>query len=256
MKTAPLLLLGLALLLPLHAAEKAPAAPTPPPAIDPAALAPLQRMSDTLAAAKAFTFRSRNLLEVPAVTGQFVTLVSTGEVTVRRPNKISARLAGEAPAFDFFYDGETVAAYAPATSVYSLAKAPATIDEMLSGLQTETGIRFATAPLLRSNPYAALTRDLTSALVVGPTRIDGIACNHLAFRSPGVNWEIWLEANARSLPRRIAVTFTDRPNFPRTLVEFTAWNLHPWISNATFTFTPPAGAREIPFKAVMESTGR
>ncbi len=227
-----------------------------PPSLEPQALASLKRMSATLGEAKAFTCRLKNIFEVPAETGQFLTLFSKGEITLQRPDKLRARLSGEAPPLDFYYDGATVTAFAPGSKVCSVAKAPTTIDAMLSGLQAETGIRLATAPLLFSNPYAVLTRGLISAIVVGPAVVDGVPCEHLAFRSPGVNWELWLEANDRALPRRLAVTFTDRTNFPRTLVEFTSWNLHPWLHAGNFTFRRPAGVNEIPFAGVLKSSDR
>ncbi len=224
--------------------------------IDPKALEWLKRMSSTLQETKAFTCDTESIVEVPAQTGQFLTLFSRAQVALQRPNKLKAKLAGEAPAFDFYYDGATVSAFAPGTKAYSSTKAPGTIDEMLSGLEEETGIRFATAPLFVSNSYAAMTSGLTSGVVVGPTVVHGVTCEHLAFRAPGVNWEIWVEANARALPRRVAVTFTDRTNFPRTIVEFKRWNLRPWLSPGSFVFHPPAGAKEIPFLAVLKSSGR
>jgi hypothetical protein len=102
-----------------------------------------------------------------------------------------------------------------------------------------------------------LTRGLISAVVVGPSTVDGTACDHLAFISPGVNWEIWLESNARSLPRRMAVTFTDRPNFPRSMIEFSGWNLNPWwLGDGSFVFHKPAGVRDIPFTSVLKAADR
>jgi hypothetical protein len=224
--------------------------------VDPQALEPLRRMSDTLSGAKSFSFRSRSIIEVPATTGQFLTLFSHSDVAVQHPDKIRARLRGEAPGFDFYYDGKTVSAFAPATKAYSTTAAPATIDAMLPDLEQETGIRFATAPLFFSNPYSILTKGLKSGIVVGPATIHGVACQHLAFRSPGVNWEIWVETGPQALPRRLAVTFTDRDNFPRTLVEFGDWKLNPWLKAGDFEFKKPADAREIPFEAVWSSTGR
>lgn len=224
--------------------------------MDPKALEQLQRMSTSLSSAKAFTYKSRAVIEVPASTGQFLTLFSDAHVALQRPDKLRALLGGEAPAFDFYYDGKTVSAFAPASKVYSAAKAPATIDAMLPELEDETGIRFVTAPLMFSNPYKVMTRGLSSAVVVGPVTVHGVACTHLAFRSPGVNWELWIESGPQALPRRLAVTFTDRPNFPRTIIEFSRWNLHPWLRAADFVFRAPAGAKEIPFASVWNSTGR
>jgi hypothetical protein len=224
--------------------------------VEPQALEALRRMSATLAAAKAFTYRSVSTAEVPAKTGQFITLFSTVEVALKRPDRLRARLSGEAPHFDFYFDGTTASAFAPAANVYSTVQAPATIDAMLPALEQETGIRIVSAPLLVSDPYAMLTRDLSSGAIVGPTVINGRPCQHLAFRSPGINWEIWVESDQRALPWRVAVTFTDRPNFPRVLIGFLSWNLHPWMKADDFAFRKPAGAREIPFPAVVKSNAR
>lgn len=220
--------------------------------LDQKALATLKRMSATLSSAQAFTYQARTISEVPATNGQFLTLFSHADVALKRPDKLRAHLTGEAPHFDFFYDGTTAAAFAPATNVYSVSKAPPTIDAMLPGLEKETGIRFASAGLLFSDPYKVLTKDLKSALYVGPGVVNGAACDHLAFRSDGVNWEIWVEAGARALPLRLAATYTDRPNFPRVLVEFSRWNLHPGLHPGDFVFHKSSGAREIPFLSVMK----
>jgi len=221
--------------------------------IDPQALAILKRMSNTLAGAKSFVCKTQGVLEVPSMTGQFVTFFTTGEISMKRPNKFAARIGGDAPHFDFYYDGSSVTAYAPGTGVYSTKKAPPTLDAMLPGLKAETGMRFPVAPLLYSNPYAVLTRGVFSGVVIGRSTVNGVACEHLAFRSPGVNWEIWIEAGTRAVPRRLATTFTDRPNFPRMIITFSDWSLDPWMMNdGIFTFHKPTSAREIPFASVMK----
>ena len=90
------------------------------------------------------------------------------------------------PNFDFTYDGSTIAAYAPNNNVYSISKAPDTIDAMLPFLEKASGIRFASADLLFTDPYAVLTKGLSSAVVVGSDVVQGEPCEHLAFRAPGV----------------------------------------------------------------------
>ena len=239
-----------------QAKEASPSPATTLRGVAPQALEILRRMSSALAEAKAFTYRSVSTVEVPAKTGQFITLFSTVEVALKRPDRLRAQLSGEAPRFDFYFDGTTASAFAPGTNVYSTVQAPPTIDAMLPALEDETGVRIVTAPLLVSDPYAMLTRDLSSGVVVGSTVINGRQCEHLAFRSPGINWEIWVDSGQDPLPWRVAVTFTDRPNFPRVLVEFLSWNLHPWLKDDAFTFRKPAGAREIPFLSVVKSNVR
>jgi hypothetical protein len=57
-------------------------------------------MSATLGAAGALTFRTSSTVEVPAKTGQFITLFATSEIALKRPNKLRARVTGEVPNFD------------------------------------------------------------------------------------------------------------------------------------------------------------
>jgi hypothetical protein len=163
------------------------------PGVEPQALELLKQMSQTLSAAKAFTYRARHTVEVPAKTGQFVTLFGASEVALVRPNKLAVQVTGEVPNFEFRYDGATVAAVAPHNHLYSVASAPDTIDAMLPFLEEKTEIHFASADIMFSDPYAALTKDLIGAFVVGPATVNGVACEHLAFRAPGVHWEAWIE---------------------------------------------------------------
>ena len=208
--------------------------------MEPRALDLLKRMSATLSAAKALTYRSRSTVEVPANTGQFVTLFATSDVALQRPNKLRVHVTGEVPNFDFYYNGTTITAFAPQKQVYSVANAPATIDAMLKFIVDKTGIQFPSADVMYSDPYAMLTKELTSAFVVGPATVDGVACEHLAFMGPGVHWEIWIDTGKSALPRRLVVTYTEIQNFPRFLVEFSDWNLQPKLAASRFVFNNPA----------------
>jgi hypothetical protein len=240
----------------LSSAVLAAAEESPNPRLEQKALDELKRMSAALGAARALTVRTSSTVEVPAKTGQFITLFATSEIALERPNKLRARVTGEVPNFDFTYDGSTVAAFAPNNNVYSVSKAPSTIDAMLPFIEKETGIRFASAGLLFSDPYAELTKGLTNAVVVGSDTVQGEPCEHLAFRAPGLNWEIWIESGASALPRRLVITYTNVANFPRSLVEFSHWNLHPWLQESSFDFKKPAGAKEIAFLPELKAKAR
>jgi hypothetical protein len=219
------------------------------PIMEPRALDRLKRMSTTLSAAKALTYRSRSTVEVPANTGQFVTLFATSDVALQRPNKLGVHVTGEVPNFDFYYNGTTITAFAPQKQVYSVANAPATIDAALKFIMDKAGIQFPSADVMYSDPYAMLTKELTSAFVVGPATVDGVACEHLAFIGPGVHWEIWIDSGKSALPRRLVVTYTEVQNFPRFLVEFSDWNLQPKLAASRFVFQKPSNAKQIEFSS-------
>jgi len=254
------LALALLALIPAARAQGEPAAAgtpgdgpkIPPPAVTPIreqkALDLLKRMSETLGAAKAFTYHSRGAIELRARTGQFVTLFGESEVALQRPNKLHVQVTGEVPNFQLYYDGQNVTAYAPKDNVYSTSGAPKTIDETLEFLQRKANIHFPSSDLMVADPYAMLAQNLGSGFIVGPAAVDGSACEHLAFRAPESNWEIWIDSKT-ALPRRLLVTYTTVADFPRLAVEFSNWNLAPTLAPGRFEFATPAGAKQIDFRA-------
>ncbi|HUO04466.1 MAG TPA: DUF2092 domain-containing protein [Candidatus Binataceae bacterium] len=230
-------------------AQPTPSGIAPVPMMEQPALDLLKKMSNTLADSKAFTVRSRSTAEVPAKTGQYVTLFGTSDVILEKPNKLYVHVTGEVPNFDFYYDGKQVTAYAPKNNVYSVIGAPPTIDATLDFVEAKTGIHFPSAYVMSTDPYDTLTKGVTSAFVVGSDTVDGVPCKHLAFRVPGANWEIWIESNENALPRRLAVTYTKVRNFPRALVEYSRWHLLPKVPAGRFVFKKPHDAKQIEFRA-------
>jgi hypothetical protein len=227
-------------------------APAPPPILEQQALDRLKQMSEKLAAAKAFTCRSRSAVEVPSKTGQFLTFFAHSQVALERPNKLRAIVTGDVPNFHFYYDGSNVSAFDPEKNVYALSSAPGTIDKMLPFVMDKAGIHFPTDDLLYSDPYAVMTKGLTHAIVVGPTTVDGVRCQHFAFRAPGINWEIWIDSEKSGLPKRFAATYTEVDNFPRFLVEFSDWNLEPKLGKEEFVFKKPAKAKQVELAGRLE----
>jgi hypothetical protein len=53
-----------------------------------------------------------------------------------------------------------------------------------------TGLDAAGADLFSADPYAALTSEVYEGSVVGTAYISGVQCDHLAFRSDAVDWQI------------------------------------------------------------------
>ena len=222
-------------------------ADVPRPVMDHKALDRLKAMSQTLMSVRSFSYRSRSMTEVAATTGQNLTVFTHADVALQRPNKLRATVTGDVPTFQMVYDGATVSALDPQKNLYAVTAAPATIDETLVFLMEKSGIHFPASEVLYSDPYAVMAKDVNSAFVVGPSEVDGFACDHLAFMAPGVNWEIWIDAGRVAVPRRMAVTYKEVTNFPRFLLEFSDWNMKARLSPASFVFKRPANARRIDF---------
>jgi hypothetical protein len=201
----------------------------------------LRRMSDKLASTKAFTFRSRSTVEAPGGTGQFLNFFAEDEVAVERPNKLNAKIRGDAPPFDFYFDGGKMTVYVPAEKLYATTDAPKTIDAMLPFAAKKAGILLPFDDVLYSDPYAVLTKDLTSAFYAGFSRIHGERCEHLALASPGIQWQIWINQRTE-LPCLLMGAMLDVQGAPRFAVEYSDWRLNPKLRHERFTLAEPAGA--------------
>jgi hypothetical protein len=180
-------------------------------------------------------------------TGQFLTFFVDTEVALQRPNKLRVNVFGDVPGFQFYFDGTKVSAFDPQKNVHSVSEPIATIDEMLEFVTTKAHINFPSADFMYSDPYAVMTKNLTHAIVVGPSMVNGVPCEHFAYMEPSLNWEIWIENGKRALPLRLAMTYKQVPNFPRFMMEYKDWNLNPKLKADIFVFKAPANSKQIGF---------
>lgn len=236
------------------------ARPAPAPKIDAQAEQSLKRMSAFLAGLKTFSFSAEETVEEPRPGGQAVELSNRRRVTVARPNRLAAELAGDSGDRQFFYDGKTVTLFDRTARVYGTVPAPATIDAMLDDVFQRFGVSVPLADLLFSDPYRILTENVQSGTFIGTHRVGSVRCQHLAFRGAALDWQIWIDAGETALPRRLAIQFKQAPGAPRYAATLEEWNLSPPVADTTFVFQPPAGAQKIAFLPVppapAPSTGR
>ena len=213
------------------------------------ALGLLKASCDKIAAAKAFTFKTHSMVEVPSpVGGQLINYFFVSEVGVQRPNKLFSKKTGDGPAFNVYYNGKTFSAVDEKLGLYAHIDAPPTLDELIPFVMDRTGIYFPCADILYSNPYEKLTNGLTYAYWVGKSEVGGIECDHLAFSGPGIDWQIWVGPQQDPLPRRLSVTLTSEERQPRFLVGFSEWDLKSSLPAKDFEFTAPKKLKEIEFR--------
>ena len=213
--------------------------------IAPEARQVLKASTDFLASQQRFTADTRNTLEIVLTSGQKIEFNSTGYQFVQRPNKLRSERSGDLVEQLFVYDGKSLTLYQPQDKVYAQVAAPATLEEMLDFAREKYDVVAPFGDLLFKNAYDILMDGVTEGLVVGKAVIEGVVCDHLAFRAPDVDWQIWIQEGTQPLPRRIVITTLDLPNAPQFAVTMTRWNLEPAFDAGTFTFTPQAGVKQI-----------
>src|ERR1043166_3720901 len=125
------------------------------------ALALLKPAADRLSGAKAFTFKTYNMVEVPSPVGQMIDYFFTSDVAVEHPDKLREKRSGDCPAFDLYYDGKQFSGVDEKLGLCSQTDAPATLDELIPFILEKAGIYFPYADMLYRDVYGTLTKDLT-----------------------------------------------------------------------------------------------
>ena len=218
-----------------------------PAGIAPEAQQLLKASTDFLASQKQFSVETRNTLEVVLKSGQKIEFNHTARMSAQRPDKLRAERTGDLVDQVFYYDGKSLTLHNPKDKAYAQVAAPDTLEAMLEFARTKLDIVAPAGDLLNKNAYDILMDGVTDGFVVGKAVIEGALCDHLAFRAPQVDLQIWIQEGAQPLPRRFIITTRDLPNAPQFAVTVTQWNLKPTFGAQTFTFTPPAGAKKIDF---------
>ena len=101
------------------------------------------------------------------------------------------------------------------------------------------------ADLLMADPYKELMPLVEEAKDLGSGVIRGVECDHLAFRTEEVDWQIWIAQGDRPYPCRYVITSTKVKGSPQYTVEVRDWKTGDEVASDSFSLDVPQGAKEL-----------
>ncbi len=217
------------------------------PVIEPRAIDLLKAASARLAAARTMTFTAVVTYEHPSRYGPPLAYTTTSEVTLQRPDKLKVITPGDGPAQEFYYDGKTMVAFAPAENHVAVAEAPPTIDAMLEAAYHSAAIYFPFTDLIVADPYKHIAEGLELAFYIGQsTVVGGTTTDMVAYATHGTFVQIWIGAEDK-LPRRARAVYGDDPAELRHQADYSNWQIDPSVVAGAFTSQRAGAAMRIPF---------
>jgi hypothetical protein len=239
-----------------NAAAQQPAAPAPAVAPAPAAAAiinakaveRLNAMGAHLRSLKAFTVTADVTTEEVLDSGQKIENANSVEIAARLPDKLRVASSSAERSRKIYYDGKTVTIFAEKLKYYGSFAAPGTISATIEVAAKKYGLEIPLADLFLMGTDKFDTKSITEAIYVGPQMIGGVLCDQLAFRQPGVDWQICIERGKAPLPRKLVVTGTDGDAAQPVRRSILTWKAGSAPEAAAFTFVPPKGATRIAVK--------
>ena len=205
----------------------------------------LKVMSDYLAAQKAISFGYDTNYEVVTKEQQKLALASSGTLTLNRPDKIRVARAGGFADVEMLFDGKTLTLFGKNANRYTQVDVPGTLDHLVDELREKFNRPLPGADLLLSNVYDVLMPDVIDAKDLGSGVIGGVECDHLAFRTKEVDWQIWIAQGDRPYPCRYIVTTKLFDQGPQYSVQVRDWKTGSEAATGNFAFVNTTNAKKI-----------
>ncbi len=212
----------------------------------------LKAMSDYMAAQQTLSFDYDATWEVVTKDGQKLALLSSGTVTLNRPDKIRATRSGGFADIETLFDGKTLTLLGKNANLYTQVDVPGTVDHLIDELREKYHRPLPAADLLLSNAYDQLMLDVTDIKDLGSGVVGGAECDFLAFRKKEVDFQIWIAQGARPYPCRFTITSRLVRNGPQYSIQVRDWKAGSEVASGDFNFKNATGASKIDLKDLQK----
>jgi hypothetical protein len=212
----------------------------------------VKSMSDYLAAQKAISFTYDAALDIVTAERQKLTLASSGAVVLHRPDKLQATRSGGFADVEMLFDGTTLTLLGKNMNRYAQVEIPGTIDNLVDQLREKYNKPLPAADLIMTDVYEQIMPQVIDVKDLGSGVIGGMECDHLAFRTKEVDWQIWIAQGDRPYPCRYAITSKIIAESPQYTIQLANWKTGDEVATDDFTFKNTTKAEKIALKDIPE----
>jgi hypothetical protein len=210
----------------------------------------LKSMSDYVSSQQSISLTFNSDIEVITPEIQKIQFASSGKLVLQRPDKLRANRTGGYTDVEIVFDGNTVTVLGKNIKAYAQSEVSGDVDKLVDVLRDQYSLEFPGADLLLSNPYKVLMADVLEAKHIGQGVVDGVQCEHLAFRNQDTDWQLWVEVGDHPIPRKFVITSKATAAAPQYTLLIKDWKTDAEIGADAFAFQPPAEAKKVELKAL------
>ena len=213
------------------------------------AIGAMNNMSTYLRTLKTFTVNVDSSSDEILANGQKVSINKTEQINVERPAKLWAKSSTVYSQREFYFDGKTFTLYTPDVGYFASFAAPATVGQLVLKVEQEFGVELPVADLFLWGTDADASASVEEATIVGIDKVNGVSCNHFAFRQNELDWQICIQRGDTPLPLKIVMTEKNLEAQPQH-VSVLQWDTAPDLSTQNYTFSPRKNDHKINFGKV------
>jgi hypothetical protein len=212
----------------------------------------LMRMADFLAKSPRMSVTVHGSYDAVQAEGDKVEWNDVREVTLSRPDKLRINTQRSDGARSLLvFDGTQITIFDESSKAYAQASHPGSVDDAVVYFVRDLGMRLPLAVLLLSRLPAELELRVQSVEYVEKTATLSAPAHHIAGQTATVDFQLWIADGDRPAPLRAVLTYKEAAGQPQFRAQFSDWNFDSQPPESAFVFTPPEGAKKIPFAAAL-----
>ena len=206
----------------------------------------LVRAADFLAEQSAFRVVADISFDALQSDGRLLEFGGSREITIRRPDRIRMReVRRDGDTRTVYFDGSTISIDLPGHRAYVQIDRPGTLYDALDHLIEDLGAPVPMANLFSESFASQLQDQITYGYSVGTAEVAGRSCEHLSFRMPEVDVQLWVEEGDRPLIARIVISYKHEEGNPQFRANLRDWDLTIETPETLFHFEPAEGSEPL-----------
>ncbi len=205
----------------------------------------LKAMSDYIAAQKDIAFDYDATIDVVTRDFEKLALASSGTFRLSGPNRAHVTRRGAIADVELFFDGAKLTVFARRQNAFADVAVGGSVGDLVDLIEHTYDVELPAADLFVAHMYDQLMEPVTVSKDLGIGFVGGVECEHLAFRSFSVDWEVWVRTGKDPIPCRYVITSKFEPAAPQYSIQFTNWRSGADAPADTFVFDNKAGAAKV-----------
>jgi hypothetical protein len=206
----------------------------------------LARMSAEIAQLESFVLSGDAYADARLDAGQIIEHSYDASMSVRKPAELRLTNRSGENTNEIIFANGVLTVFNTDRNFYAHTPIPEGFENAINFMLNDMGISAPLLEMVSQNVADLLLKDAAEVQYLGTSLFRGELHDHIAIRGPDVDVQIWIAAEGRPLPKKMAISSKFEGGAPR-FVTFMDWNTSPNFSDESFKFVPPDAATQIEF---------
>jgi len=207
----------------------------------------LARMSKEIAGLDSFLVSGEAYSDAWLDAGLVIEHSADVTMKVRRPGEMRLTNRDSETTKEIFFGSGVLTVFNRSRNFYAQKEIPGDVGAAFDYAVNELGIDAPLLDFVSKDVSGLLLKEAQEVRYLGTSRIRGRLFDHIAIREPEVDIQIWIAAEGRPLPGKMAISSKWKAGAPR-FVAFLEWDTSPDLPGDALVFVAPEGATRIEFE--------